>query len=240
VLEVNDMITPGTMLGAIGVADDGDIFRITIAPGEFWQWDIVAEPGSSYVPHLTVFDTATSSLNPTELVAASLTTDKPRLDHFVLRSGSFVAAVRDARNVPASSSKHVGDASLKYRLVASKVTPTPAKMTLPGTASGALKYVANAGIHSFTTTKGTKIKLAVKAQRKTPASKLDSRMSLFHVGTKTTVLTNDDASGTTDSEITGPMHADGEYWVIVENEAAMASTSPVPDLSYDLDLSLAP
>ena len=38
------------------------------------------------------------------LVKAGAASVVPTLEHFVLRPGKFVAAVRDARNVPASSS----------------------------------------------------------------------------------------------------------------------------------------
>ena len=87
-----------------------------------------------------------------------------------------------------------------------------------------------------------KVKIVVNAQRKMPASALDSRLSLFNDTSKTNVLTNADASGsTTDSEITGPLPASGTYFVILENEAAMTyAAGSIPDLSFAIDFSIIP
>lgn len=239
--QTNAMTIPGSMLGAIDPADDIDIFTVPLAAGELWSWQIVSD-GSSYVPHLTIFDTSAASLNPTVLVTAANASEAAHLDHFVLGAGSFVAAVRDARNVPAGTSQHVGGPTVTYRLVASKVAPAPTTVTFPSTVTGSLKYVSNVALYSFVGTAGMKVKIVVNAQRKLPASALDSRLSLFNETAKTNVLTNDDASGTTtDSEITGPLPAAGTYYVILENEAAMSyAAGSIPDLSYAIDFSIVP
>lgn len=228
------------MLGAIDPADDIDIFTVPLAAGDFWSWQIVSA-GSTYVPQFTIFDTSAASLNPTQLVAGASASEDVHLDHFVLGAGSFVAAVRDARNVPSASSTHVGGPTVTYRLVATKVAPNPTMVTLPSTVSGALKYVSNVALYSFAGTAGTKVKLVVNAARKVPSSLLDSRLSLFNDTTKTNVLTNDDAPATTDSEISGPLPTTGTYYVILENEAAMTySAASIPDLSYEIVLSIIP
>lgn len=238
--QTNTMTIPGTMTGAIDPADDSDIFKLDFAPGDLWFFRIAADNGAPYVPHLTVFDIAPSNLNPTRLVkAASASVDAP-LPCFVLRPGTFVAAVRDARNVPSASSAHAGGPTDKYVLKAWKTTPVPTPVSLPSTVSGALKNVSALAFYSFTTTKNTNVEIVLKAARKASPSALDSRMSLFHAASKTAILTNDNAGGTTtDSEIRGPMPMDGEYWVIVENEAAMTfDPSATPDLSYTIDFNL--
>jgi len=238
--QTNTMTIPGTMSGAIDPADDADIFKLDFAPGDLWFFRIAADTGAPYVPHLTVFDIAPSNLNPTRLVkAASASVDAP-LPCFVLRPGTFVAAVRDARNVPSASSAHAGGPTDKYVLKAWKTTPVPTAVSLPSSVSGALKSFSALAFYSFTTTKNTNVEIVLKAARKAKPSALDSRMTLFHAASKTAILTNDNAGGTTtDSEIRGPMPMDGEYWVIVENEAAMVyDPASVPDLSYTIDFNL--
>lgn len=238
--EKNDMTVPGSMRGTIDPADDNDIFAIGLAPGEMWRYTIEAQSGAKYVPHLTVFDTKENNLNPTQLVKAKAASTVATLDHFVLRKGDFVAAVRDARNVPADTSSHVGGSDLGYRFAAKRITPQPKTVNLPETVTGALESVSNVALFSFTTTKNTNVEIVVKAARKSSPSDLDSRLSLFHVASKTAVLTNDNAGGvTSDSEIRGPMPLDGEYYVILENEAAMVfDPSNVPDLSYEIAFTL--
>ncbi|MEO6574840.1 MAG: hypothetical protein ABIP89_13430, partial [Polyangiaceae bacterium] len=232
---------PGSMLGAIDPADDIDIFTVPLAAGELWSWQIVSD-GSTFVPHLTIFDTAPSNLNPTVLVVGANASEMAHLDHFVLGAGSFVAAVRDGRNVPAGTSQHAGGPTVTYRLAGTKVAPAPAPVTFPSTVPGSLKYVSNIALYSFAGTAGMKVKIVVNAQRKMPASALDSRLSLFNDTSKTNVLTNADASGsTTDSEIMGPLPASGTYFVILENEAAMTyAAGSIPDLSYTIDFSIIP
>lgn len=238
--ETNAMTVPGSMRGAIDPADDADIFAVALSPGEMWRYTIEAQSGATYAPHLTVFDTKENNLNPTQLVKAKAGNTVATLEHFVLRSGEFVAAVRDARNVPATSSSHVGGSDTRYRFAAKRITPQPKKVTLPETVTGQLATVASVALFSFTTTKNTNVEIVVKAARKSSPSDLDSRLSLFHAASKTAVLTNDNAGGvTSDSEIRGPMPLDGEYYVILENEADMIfEPANVPDLSYEISFTL--
>lgn len=235
--ETNSMALPGTMLGAIDPADDADLFTLQLAPGDLWEWELAGGQSSPYVPHLTVFDIAPSNLNPTQLVKAQSSLPVT-LDHFVLHSGQFIAAVRDARNVPSATSQHVGAAADRYVLVAKKITPQPTALSLPQTVSGALSSVSAVAIYSFHAAKDTNVDIVLKAARKSTPSALNSRMSLFNATSKTAILTNDNAGASTDSEIHGPMPADADYWVIVENEADMIfDPAAIPDLSFDLTVS---
>lgn len=237
----NAMTTPGTMTGAIDPADDADLFTLKLSPGELWYWRVGSEGSSLYTPHLAVFDTAANNLNPTQIVRGGVSGGEVSLQHFVLRPGKFAAAVRDARNVPSSSSQHVGDAQTKYVLYAYKDTPSPTTVTLPQTVTGALTKVSAVALYSFKATKNQNVEIVLRAARRQPASELDSRMSLFNATSKTAVLTNDNAGASKDSEIRGPMPADAEYWIIVENEADMvfgASASALPDLSFEIDFNL--
>lgn len=237
--QTNAMTLPGTMIGAIEPADDADLFTLKLSPGELWYWRLGVEGDSLYTPHLTVFDIAPNNLNPTQLVRAGETSVEVSLQHVVLRPGQFVAALRDARNVPSSSSQHVGDPSDKYVLYAYKDTPQPTPVTLPQTVTGALSRVSSVALYSFKATKDQNVEIVLRAARKQPASTLDSRMSLFNATSKTAVLTNDNAGASKDSEIRGPMPATAEYWVIVENEADVVfDVGASPDLSFEIDFNL--
>lgn len=234
--QTNTMTLPGVMTGAIQDADDKDLFSIAVAPGELWSWELRAD-ASSFVPHLIVFDTTPANLNPTVAAKGAAATDVARLDHFVLGAGTFLAGVRDARNLPAASSAHVGAPNLTYRLIATKKTVNPTSVTLPSTVTGALAYVGNVAIYTFSANAGTNVDLVVNAKRKAAPSALDSRLTLFAVASKTALLTNDDLNGsTTDSEIHGPLPSTGTYYVVLENVADMASTASVPDLSFEISL----
>jgi hypothetical protein len=227
--DVNAMTIPGTMSGAIDPANDTDVFTIAVSPGEMWEWTL-APVGADLAPHLTVFDTAAGSLNPTRLVAGKAGAPS-KLDHFVLRAGTFVAAVRDARNVPTISGK--GGPTFKYTLTAAKKAPNLVPVTLPGTKTATLASLSSLDLYTFDGKAGAGFDIAIKAKRKTPPSTLDSRMSLFDLTTKLTLITNDDAPGTSDSQIGGTLPTTGAYVVVVENEGTNAA-----DLSYQIDLTL--
>lgn len=229
VTEVNAMTLPGEMAGAIDPANDVDIFSVNVAPGEYYEWTLTPT-GAGLAPHLTIFDTAPKSLNPTRLVAG--TAGGPAsVAHFVLRTGSFVAAVRDARNVPTPSGQ--GGPTFGYTLVGRKKAPNLVKVTLPSTKSATLASLSSLDLYTFDGTAGAGFDVVVKAARKAPASTLDSRISLFDVTAKQTLITNDDAPGTTDSQIGGTFPTTGPYVLVLENEGTDAT-----DLSYQIDFTL--
>ena len=169
-------------------------------------------------------------MNPTALAkgdAAQTVT----LQHFVLNDGKFVAAVRDARNVPTPAGN--GGPTFGYALTAQRKTPQPVAVTLPSTKTGKLASLSSVDLYAFTLTTATGLDVVIKAARKVPASTLDSRLSIFETTAKKDIGTNDDASGsTTDSQLGGTLPA-GNYVVVVENEGTNAT-----DLSYEIDFTL--
>lgn len=227
--ELNAMTLPGEMTGAIDPANDVDVFGLQLAPGDFWEWTL-APTGADLAPHVTVFDTAAGNLNPTVLAKADPGATAT-LQHFVLRTGSFVAAVRDARNVPTPSGK--GGPTYGYTLTGKRKTPSPVTVTFPATKSGKLASLSSVDLYTFSGTKGTGFDIVINAARKAQPSTLDSRLSLFDLGAKTAIITNDDAAGTTDSQVGGELPATSTYMVIVENEGTNAT-----DLSYDIAFTL--
>jgi hypothetical protein len=227
--ETNAMTLPGEMTGKIDPANDVDIFSVQIAPGDLWEWTVTPS-SADLAPHVTVFDTAPNNLNPTVLAQAAAGSPAT-IQHFVLRTGSFVAAVRDARNVPTGTGK--GGPTFGYTFTGKRRTPSPVAVTFPTTKSGKLASLSSIDLYSFNGTKDMGFDIVIKAARKASPSTMDSRLSLFDMGSKTALITNDDAAGTTDSQIGGTLPATSTYVVIVENEGTNAT-----DLSYDIAFTL--
>lgn len=229
--ELNPMTVPGEMDGKIEPANDIDLFGVTLTPGELWEWTITPS-SADLAPHVTVFDTKAGTLNPTLLLAGTAGA-AASLDHFVLRTGAFVAAVRDARNVPTPSGK--GGPAYGYSLVARKKAINAVSVTFPATKSGRLASLSTIDLFTFVGTGGKGFDIKVKAARKLAPSTLDSRLSLYDVTTKTTFITNDDVAGTSDSEIGSASASSDTFVVVLENEGVDAA-----DLSYDIEFTLRP
>lgn len=225
---VGAMALPGTMNGAIDPANDTDIFAIKLAPGDFWDWTATPK-NADLAPHVIIFDTA-GGKNP--IVAGFAGAGAAaRLQHFVVNSGTFVVGVRDARNVGADGGK--GGAGYGYALVAKRSTPKPIAVTFPATKTGKLASVGSVDLYTFTGTGGKGWDIIVRAARKTPASSLDARLTLFDLTAKKHVITNDNGPATNDPQVGSDDAAPSAYMVVVENEGLDAS-----DLSYEIDFKL--
>jgi hypothetical protein len=229
--DLNAMTLPGQMTGAIDPAGDVDGFSLDLTPGDLWEWTLTSK--KDLAPHLVVFDTTKNTLNPVRL-ADGAAGDTIKLAHFVLRPGAFAAIVRDARNVSDPQAKK-GGSTFGYTLSAQKKTLASVPVTLPATKSGKLASLSSLDFYTFDGTEGTPVEIILKAARKSVPSTLDSRMSLFNMTSKTTVITNDDADKTTDSEIVGNLPATASYLVVVENEGTDGT-----DLSYELSFGVTP
>lgn len=223
--ETNTMALPGRMNAAIAPAGDMDIFSVDVAPGELWRWTL-APKTAELAPHLAVFDNAPNNMNPTRVVTGAAGSPAT-LDQFVLRAGSFLAGVRDARNVPEPTG--VGGPTFTYALEAVKRPVSAVAVTFPSTKSATLPSAGALDFYSFTAKKGAAFGIVINAERKAKPSTLDSRLSLFNVTTNEAIITNDNAGASKDSQIGGEIPEDGSYLAIVEHEGADPS-----DLSYDI------
>lgn len=232
---VGTMKLPGVMNGVIGApvagVDDIDIFTIDIKPGEFWDWNAVATP-AGLAPLVTVFDITPSTLNPTAVGYAGAGAPA-KLQHFVLRPGTFVVAMRDARN--RAPSQHKGGPTYGYALTGKRAVPQPTAVTFPSTKTGKLASVGSVDLYTFTGTGGKGFDIVINAARKLPASSLDSRLSLFDITAKKAIITNDNGPTTTDSEVGGDAPLASTCMVIVENEGVDDS-----DLSYEIQFKQRP
>lgn len=225
--EVGAMALPSVMKGAISPANDQDLFAIAPQPGELWEWSL-APTTPDLAPHLVIFDSAADNKNPTVLAAGAAGKGALTLEHFVLNAGQQVAVVRDTRNVPKPTG--VGGTSYGYTLTARRKTAQPVAVTFPSTKTGTLASLSSIALYAFSTTSTATFAIVVRAARKAPSSTLDSRLSLYDVNGKRSVLTNDDLSAAvTDSELRGTLPA-GSYLVLLENEGTNAT-----DLSYEIE-----
>ena len=228
---VGAMKLPGTMNGKIDPANDADLFAIDLTPGDFWEWTAVPTT-ADLAPHVTVFDIAAASLNPTVVGYAAAGTPA-KLQHFVLRPGTFVMGMRDLRNVGASGNK--GGSTFGYAVTAKHVAPQPISVTFPTTKTGKLASLGSVDLYTFKGTGGKGFDIIIRADRKLPKSTLDSRLSLFDITAKKAIITNDNAPTTTDSQVGGDDPLPSTYMVIVENEGKNDA-----DLSYEIEFKLRP
>lgn len=216
-----DVVTvPGRVTGAIGKADDTDVFGVDLAAGDFWT--ITVDPaGSPVAPHLGVIQKGD---RVPRLVAVGTPGQRTTQDVFVLASERYFVSVRDARNVPAASSQKVGSAAHTYALVAEKKTPTLTTLPVPGTVQGTLASRSGAQLFAMKLVATTGFDLDVRAKRRTPATDLDTRVSLFDAGRKVWIITNDDLSlSQTDSRIGSDALPPGDYVVVVDNVSPTAA-----------------
>ena len=227
---INPMVLPGTMNGKIDPANDVDVFSIQLAPGDFWEWT-VTPTSADLAPHLIIFDTNAAGMNPNVagFAAAGATA---KVQHFVLGTGTFVAGVRDARNVPTPSGK--GGPTYGYALTGKRAMPAPIAVTFPVIKQGKLASIGSVDLYTFTGTNGKGFDIFVRAPN--AASTIDSRLSIFDIPAKTVIGINDDVPSTPDTRDTqlgGASPANSTYMVVVENEGKDGT-----DLSYEIELKL--
>ncbi|MGI5864150.1 MAG: hypothetical protein ACOX6T_19140 [Myxococcales bacterium] len=227
--EVNPFAPPGAITGAIDPAADIDILKLELRAGDVWVWTL-APQAQSLAPHLAVFEAADVVPDLVAIGAAGETVEQEQL---VLADGLWYAAVRDERNVSGSAS--VGGPGFTWRLDARAETRAPTPISFPSTVAGALRHRFAIALYSFHADADFAFDIDLRADRKSPRSDMDSRLSLYNATTRRWVHTNDDQSGTTtDSHIGGDgLSAGGEYWLLVENVNPVAG-----DLSFELVLTL--
>ncbi|MBI5493530.1 MAG: hypothetical protein HY904_00800 [Deltaproteobacteria bacterium] len=229
--DVNAGTVPGTFAGAVDPADDMDIFAFDLTVGTVLAWTL-STPGGVMAPHLAL--SQDGNRVPT-MVARAAAGGAARQEHFVLEGGRYYAIMRDARNVPAAASAHVGSAQHAWQLAVTTLAKTPRTVSFPADESGMLESVTAIETWQFTATAGMAFDIVLHARRKTPPSDMDSRLSLFHADAADWIITNDDdlAESTVDSHVGGTLTAAGSYIVVVENVEPAAT-----DLGYQLVFSL--
>jgi hypothetical protein len=229
--EIDPIAVPAEVTGAIDPADDVDIFEVTLSPGTRFVWELAAS-GGELAPHFAMSQEAN---NVPTVAATGGAGAAARQEHFVLEGGTYFVFVRDSRNVPADSSAHVGGPGFTWQLTATPVPLDARQVTLPSQLTDSLPTPTSIRLYRFSGEAGTGFDIVLRAERRVPASDMDSRVSLYDVNNQAYLITNDDdvAEGTLDSHVGGELPATGDYIVVVENVAPAAGT-----LDYDLDFTL--
>jgi len=229
--EVNALGVPGVMTGTINPADDLDVLRVELTAGAVWRWELMA-PGGVVAPHLAI--TRDGDTTP-RLVATGGAGGTAVQEHFVLETGVYFVVVRDARNVPAGSSQHVGSPQHQWRLSAAPLGRAPEGVVFPATVVGTLPCSSCLAAFVFDGTAGTGFDITVRAQRLAPASDLDTRLSLYDVTAADWLITNDDdaTANTLDSRVGGMLPSTGGYVAILDNVTVAPGR-----LDYQVDFSL--
>lgn len=224
-----DSITfPGAKQGAVGAANDVDIFLVSLTAGQQVRWTAAAQ-GSALAPHLSI----TESQNTVPILAArGVAGGAVSLEQLVLKTASYAIIVRDARNVPSTTSQNVGSPQHAYVVGSVASTRAPVQVAVPSTTNGTLPTRFASALFKFNVASAAMVTVNVLAKGKAPSSDLDTRLTLFNATTNTWLGTNDDLSGSnTDSRLTGTLPA-GDYFAVVDNLLETAN-----DLTFQLVVS---
>lgn len=205
--EYNTIQVPALVKGAIGQADDIDLFGVAAQAGE--RFTVTVTSDGTLQPHLVVFDPedklpTAAHPGPGSTVMA---------EYYPLKSVTILIGVRDRRNV-GSSSQHVGGAGFTYTMTVTPLTRAPVTVTVGGQQSAALDPPGTVRVFSFSASQSDDLDIAVL----TGGSDVDARLSLFHPGQKAWLGTNEDLVSS-DALLTGPMPFSGTFHAIVENVA---------------------
>ena len=217
--EFNAITVPSLITGAIGSANDADVFSFTAQAGD--RLAVTATSDGDAQLHLAVF--GETSLDVPPAVNAFGQGNNAFAEYYVLKAGTYFIAVRDRRNV-GSSPAGVGGASFTYSLSVAPLSRAPQALTLGQSVASQLSPAGTVRVFSFSATKDDDLELRAMAKGLTPASDVDTRLSLFHPGQKAWLGTNDNPSlSESDSLLKGKMPFTGTYHVVVENVADSGS-----------------
>jgi len=208
--EYNAITPPVQIKGAIGTADDADIFSFTAPAGG--RYSVTVKGDGALQPHVVLFD-----LDNKLPVAASNGATEALAEYYTLQAAApLLIVVRDRRNLPASASKHVGGAAFTYTATVTPLARPPVPITIGGQKTSSLAPQGTVRVFSFTAAKDDDLTLEVLV---TPPADIDARLSLFHLGSKHWGGNTNETPGSLDAKLSGKMPQSGTYHAIVENVA---------------------
>lgn len=218
---------PAIVTGAIDPAGDTDVFRAGLAAGDFYVWRL--EPtGGALAPHFGLIEKDDAVPHFAAKGAKGAAVEQ---EQFVTMTSDWHAVVRDATNVAGGGAK-VGGPGFGYRLTVRKETRAAVPVAVGSTTKAALKTPYQVALFSLDLNGETALDIDVLAQRKAPASSLDTRLTLFDVAKKVWIATNDDiALDQSDSRLGSDALPPGKYMLVVDAVDAKGT-----DLSFELKL----
>lgn len=213
--EFNAIHVPDMILGAIEKANDSDVFRFPAQAGDRLSVRATSTGGAEL--HVAVFGEA--SLNVPPAVNTFGHGKNALAEYYILKSGTYFIALRDRRNIGATPAG-VGDPSFTYTIVVTTLSRAPLAIALGMPQATTIDPAGTVRVLSFSAQKEDTLEVRTTAKGLTPASDVDTRLSLFFPGQKAWLGTNDNPSlGVSDSLLKGKMPFSGTYHVIVENVA---------------------
>lgn len=213
--EFNAISVPSVITGTLGKANDADVFSFSAQAGD--RLAVQASSTDAAELHLAVFGDA--ALNVPPAVNAFGNGKDAFAEYYVVKSGTYYIALRDRRNV-GSSPAGVGGPTFGYTITVSPLSRAPLPITVGQSEATTISPAGTVRVFSFTAKQDDELELRAKAKALSPASDVDTRLSLFHPGQQAWLGTNDNPSlGETDSLLQGKMPFNGTYHVIVENVA---------------------
>jgi hypothetical protein len=227
--EFNAITVPSVISGTIGTAGDADVFSFSAQAGD--RLTVQASSLDAAQLHLAVFGDA--ALNVPAAVNAFGNGKDAFAEYYVLKSGTYYIALRDRRNV-GSNPAGVGGPTFGYTITVAPLSRAPQAITVGQSKTDQITPAGTVRVYAFSAKKDDQLELRAKAKALTPASDVDTRLSLFHPGQKAWLGTNDNPSlSETDSLLQGKMPFTGTYHVVVENVADSGSDLRV-EVSVDV------
>lgn len=206
--EYNSITAPLQIKGAIGKAEDADLFGLTAPAGA--RYSVTVKGDGTLQPHLVIFD-----LDNKLPVAASNGATEALAEYYALEAADpLLIVVRDRRNL-AKPSQKVGGAAFTYTVTVTPLTRAPVQVAVGAQQTSTLAPRGTVRVFAFTAAKD--VDLDLEALVIAPAD-IDARLSLFHVGNKSWHGTNETPSAL-DAKLSGKMPLSGTYHAIVENVA---------------------
>jgi hypothetical protein len=203
----HNAITPPVLIqGAIGTADDLDIFSFTAQAGD--RLVVEVKSAGDLQPHLAIND-PTSALPPGPAVSAG--PGDVMAEYYVVKPGLYMIFLRDRRNV--GTSQHVGGPSFSYTVSVLPLTRPPVQTSIGSQQSSSLSPAGTIRVFAFSAVQDDLLDLSVQVG---PSSSVDARLTLFHTGQKSWHGTNEDPLEPS-ALLQGKMPFSGTYHAIVEN-----------------------
>lgn len=215
---------PTLLRGAIGAANDTDIYAARVIAGE--RLVVEVTPTDALQPHVAVFSGADVDIPPAVNAAA---TGSVLVEYYALAGGQLLIGIRDRRNV-GDSPAGVGGPDLGYTLSVAHLDRAPIPITVGETKVDSLAPRGTVRVFAFSAQANDDLTLQVLTQSLTQPSNADARLSLFHPASQSRLGTNDSLDQG-DALLSGVMPLAGTYHAIVENVALDAD-----DLRFSLSL----
>lgn len=224
--QLQEIDLPSLVAGAIGSANDADIFALNVIAGDRLRVEVT--PTGELRPHVAVFSGAGVDIPPAVNASDS---GSVLVEYYALAGGQLLVGIRDRRNV-GDTPAGVGGPTLGYTLSVTRLARDPIPIVVGETKVESLAPSGTVRVFSFDAQKDDALTLQVLTESLSQPSTADARLSLFHPASQSRLGTNE-ALDSGDALLEGSMPLAGTYHAIVENVALDAD-----DLRFSFSLAV--